>query len=183
MRLCPVLGRRSVLYRKTRGDGSSFPTGILKGVWEWDELQNAIEHGCTIMEWHESVWYRSGPLLEEFVKTLYKYRDKAHCFECGGSIGADYHCTPCDKPGYLLGLDAWAKLLLNALYGKFGQKAERLAFHYRGDPELPEGSMPLVSGTRTVALGGAYESDSRHHAADSGEGGRPSVASRSTARR
>ncbi len=122
-----------------------FPTGKLKGVWEWDELQNAIANGCSILEWHESVWYRAGPLLAEFVETLYRYRDKAHCFRCHGLIGSDYHCAVCNEPGYLVGLDAWAKLLLNSLYGKTGQRPERMAYHTSGDPEMPEGSMPLVS--------------------------------------
>lgn len=122
-----------------------FPTGTLKGVWEWDELQNAVENGCRILEWHESVWYVAGPLLAEFVEKLYRYRDKAHCFRCGGNIPSTYHCDRCGEPGYLVGLDAWAKLLLNSLYGKTGQRPERTAFHYAGDPELPEGSMPLIS--------------------------------------
>lgn len=122
-----------------------FPTGILKGVWEWGELQNAVENGCEIVEWHESVWYAAGPLLAEFVAELYKYRDKAHCFRCNAKIGQDYHCEHCNEPGYLLGLDAWAKLMLNSLYGKTGQRPERTSFHYRGDPDLPEGSIPLVA--------------------------------------
>ena len=46
---------------------------------------------------------------------------------------------------YLAGLDAWAKLLLNSLYGKFGQRPERLAFWFHGDPLMPEGSVPLVA--------------------------------------
>lgn len=122
-----------------------FPTGTLKGVWEWDELKNALDEGCKIIEWHESVWYEAGPLLAEYVETLYRYRDKAHCFRCNASIGNDYHCAACNQTGYLLGLDAWAKLLLNSLYGKFGQRAERMSYHSAGDPLLPEGSMPLVS--------------------------------------
>lgn len=122
-----------------------FPTGTLRGVWEWSELQNAIESGCRILEWHESVWYESGPLLAEFVATLYRYRDKGHCYRCSARIGNDYHCKACDRSGYEAGLDAWAKLMLNALYGKFGQRPERLAYHYRGDPLMPEGAMPLVS--------------------------------------
>lgn len=122
-----------------------FPTGKLKGVWEWGELQNAVEAGCEIVEWHESVWYQAGNLLEQFVRELYKYRDKAHCYQCGKTIGNDYHCSKCNQPGYLAGLDAWAKLLLNSLYGKFGQRAERLSFHLRGDPLLPDGAMPITS--------------------------------------
>lgn len=122
-----------------------FPTGRLKGVWEWDELKNAVEHGCAILEWHESVWYEAGPLLAEFVEVLYRYRDKAHCFRCSAVIGSDAFCKKCNQSGYLQGLDAWAKLLLNSLYGKFGQRAERMTYHHAGDPDLPEGSMPLMS--------------------------------------
>lgn len=122
-----------------------FPVGVLKGVWEWGELQNALSEGCEILEWHESVWYHAGPLLSEFVAVLYKYRDKAHCFRCGGGLARDYHCAKCAEPGYLAGLDAWAKLLLNSLYGKFGQRPERLAFWFHGDPLMPEGSVPLVA--------------------------------------
>lgn len=134
-----------------------FPTGKLKGVWEWDEIQNALANGCKIIEWHESVWYRAGPLLAEFVAKLYRYRDKAHCFRCGGGIGSDYHCKKCNEAGYLLGLDAWAKLLLNSLYGKTGQRPERLSYHYRGDPTLPEGSMPLVSEDPNCPIWVAHE--------------------------
>lgn len=122
-----------------------FPTGKLRGVWEWEELKNALDHGCSIIEWHESVWYDKGPLLAEFVEVLYRYRDKAHCYRCNKSIGSDYHCSACSKLGYSAGLDAWAKLLLNSLYGKFGQRAERMAYHHASDPDLPEGSMPLLS--------------------------------------
>lgn len=141
----PVRADGAYFPQKSGLDGKLlFPTGLLKGVWEWDELENAIENGCRIVEWHESVWYRSGPLLKEFVDTLYRYRDKAHCFKCGGGIGSDYHCAVCEQPGYLVGLDAWAKLLLNSLYGKYGQRPERTSYHYRGDPLLPDGSMPIL---------------------------------------
>lgn len=122
-----------------------FPTGKLRGVWEWSELENAVDHGCTILEWHESVWYEAGPLLAEFVEVLYRYRDKGHCFRCNAVIGSDYYCKACGKAGYSPGLDSWAKLLLNSLYGKFGQRPERMTYHHAGDPDLPEGSMPLMS--------------------------------------
>lgn len=122
-----------------------FPTGVLTGVWEWGELKNAVDCGCTLMAWHESVWYEAGPLLADFVHVLFRYRDKSRCFRCHGGIGADFHCGVCNAAGYLAGLDAWAKLLLNALYGKFGQKPDRMSYHHVADPNLPEGSMPLSS--------------------------------------
>lgn len=138
-----------------------FPTGTLKGVWEWGELQNALENGCRILEWHESVWYQAGPLLGEFVDKMYRYRDKAHCFRCGGNIDAAYHCGSCNEPGYLAGLDAWAKLILNSFYGKTGQRPERLGYFHASDPLMPDGSMPLVSEDPDCAIWvGQTEADS-----------------------
>lgn len=142
----PVRGDGAFFAEDAGLDGKLlFPVGVLKGVWEWGELQNAIAEGCEILEWHESVWYLAGPMLGQFVAVLYKYRDKAHCFRCGGGLQRDYHCSKCQEPGYLAGLDAWAKLLLNSLYGKFGQRADRLAFWFHSDPAMPDGAVPLVA--------------------------------------
>lgn len=122
-----------------------FPTGLLKGVWEWGELENALAEGCEIVQWFESVWYDAGPLAAEYVETLYRYRDKGHCYRCRGVIGSDYHCSKCQQTGYSEAFDAWAKILLNSWYGKTGQRPERMTYHLEGDPELGEGAMPLVS--------------------------------------
>ena len=142
----PVKADGAFFARDAGLDGKLlFPTGTLRGVWEWGELENALGEGCEILEWHESVWYQAGPLLGEFVEKLYRYRDKAHCFRCGKGIGTDYFCAGCQEPGYLAGLDAWAKLILNAFYGKTGQRPERLGYFHASDPDIPEGAMPLVS--------------------------------------
>lgn len=125
-----------------------FPIGMLTGIWEWGELQNAVECGCKIVEWKRSVWYPASPILRQYVERLYRYRDKAHCYECGSTLrphGEETQwCTGCAMPGYKAGLDAWAKLLLNSLYGKFAMRPERECFYAHNDPEMPEGAQPMV---------------------------------------
>ena len=121
-----------------------FPTGMLHGTWEWDELQNAIDCGCRLVEWKKSVWYEAKPLLREFVETLYRYRNSAKCFSCSGQLGDNFWCARCQKPGYDAGLDAFAKLIGNSGYGKFGQNPKRIKFYWITDPDMPEGCVPLV---------------------------------------
>ncbi len=100
-----------------------FPVGRLKGVWEWDELQNAVEHGAVIEEWEESVWFPKVKLFTDFVHDLYRYRDK-------------------NQPDYDPGLADVVKILLNATYGKFGMKTLRRQIHRWDDPDLPENAKP-----------------------------------------
>lgn len=100
-----------------------FPVGRLRGVWEWSELQLALEVGCTIKTWHRSVWYEKVPLFREFVTDLYQYRDKSN-------------------PLYDEGLAAVVKIMLNAAYGKFGMKTLRRKIYRADDPELPECAVP-----------------------------------------
>lgn len=121
-----------------------FPTGVLCGIWEWGELQNALENGCRILEWKQSIWYESEPILRGFVETLYKYRNQTKCFRCNGPLGAQFHCKKCDAPGWDAALDALAKLLGNGGYGKFAQSPLRGKFYWLGDPEMPEGCTPLI---------------------------------------
>lgn len=125
-----------------------FPVGLLRGVWEWGELQNAIAAGCKILEWGRSVWFDKQPLLKDFVETLYRYRDQAHCFRCSGDLirtsGSEFWCERCNEHGYDAGLDAFAKLIANSGYGKFAQNPLRLKFYWITDPEMPEGCTPLI---------------------------------------
>jgi hypothetical protein len=102
-----------------------FPTGHLRGIWEWSELQLAMEVGCTIDVWHKSVWYEQVSLFEGFVTDLYKYRNKNH---------EDY-----DE-----GLAGVVKIMLNSCYGKFGQKTLRKKIYRHDDPELPEDAVPAT---------------------------------------
>jgi DNA polymerase type B, organellar and viral len=100
-----------------------FPVGRLEGVWEWSELQMAVEHGCEIVEFKRSCWYPAVPLFREFVEELYQYRDKS-------------------SPLYDEGLAEVVKIMLNSLYGKFGMKTLRKQIYLWNDPELPEGAVP-----------------------------------------
>lgn len=113
-----------------RGDGQLlpkgkllFPTGKLRGVWEWSELEQALEMGCEIVEWGHSVWYEKTPMFRQYALDLYAYRDKSN-------------------PKYDEGLAAIAKLLLNSSYGKFGMKTLRRKIYRFDDPELPDNAVP-----------------------------------------
>jgi hypothetical protein len=100
-----------------------FPVGRLEGIWEWSELQMALEVGCEIVEYKRSVWYPGKPLFREFVRELYQYRDKS-------------------SPLYDEGLAEVVKIMLNALYGKFGMKTLRKQIFLWNDPELPDDAVP-----------------------------------------
>lgn len=100
-----------------------FPVGRLRGVWEWGELQLALEMGASIINWKQSVWYEPVYLFKEYIEDLYQYRDKS-------------------RPGWDEGLGMIAKLMMNSSYGKFGQKTLRKMIHRWDDPELPEGAVP-----------------------------------------
>lgn len=121
-----------------------FPTGRLEGVWEWGELDNALQHGCRVVEWKTSIWYDAEPILKDFVETLYRYRDQAHCFTCRGALGKDWWCETCQAAGYDAGLDAFAKLIANSTYGKFAQNTKRFKFYWITDPDMPEGCNPII---------------------------------------
>lgn len=100
-----------------------FPTGRLRGIWEWDEIQMAMEYGAVIHKWHQSWWFQGEQFFGDFVRELYQYRDKSN-------------------PNYDPGLDAIVKILLNATYGKFGMRTLRRTIYRWDDPDLPNGAEP-----------------------------------------
>lgn len=100
-----------------------FPTGRVSGRWDWAEL--SLVQTC-IRRWGKSVWFKSKPLLKSMVEDLYPYRDKA-------------------RQGYDEGLAYVVKILLNSLYGKFGQSALRRKV-VPWSEDLPKGAIP-VDGT------------------------------------
>jgi hypothetical protein len=100
-----------------------FPVGRLSGVWEWQELERAMELGVTIERWYDSVWYKPVYLFKDFVNDLYKYRDRS-------------------RPGYDVGLDNVVKIMLNSSYGKFGMKTLRKQIYHWNDPNLPIDAKP-----------------------------------------
>lgn len=100
-----------------------FPAGRITGRWDWAELSIVQDK---IRRFGKSVWFKSAPLLSGMVEALYPFRDKS-------------------LPGYEEGLAYVVKLLLNSLYGKFGQSALRRKV-VLWNSDLPKGAIP-VDGT------------------------------------
>lgn len=121
-----------------------FPVGHLRGIWEWSELQLALEVGCVINTWHRSVWYEKAQMFRDFVTDLYQYRDKSSP-KYGGE-----------------GLAAVVKILLNACYGKFGQKTLRKKIYRYDDPELPECAVPANGDPECLIWYAEEESDASY---------------------
>jgi hypothetical protein len=97
-----------------------FPVGRFRGVWDLSELALLDEVGGEILAVRRLYLYPADHLFAEFVGALYPLRK-----------GKD------------AGLAKLVKLLLNALYGKFGQRPERtevLYLPHGGD--VPEGATP-----------------------------------------
>ena len=100
-----------------------FPAGRVRGRWDWAELSRVRD---SVVKYGKSVWFQSSPLLASMVEDLYPYRDSS-------------------LPGYDAGLAYVVKILLNSLYGKFGQSAMRRKV-VPWSEDLPEGAIP-VDGT------------------------------------
>lgn len=83
-----------------------FPVGTFEGVFCSIELDLVQRAGGRILHWGKSVWFESRPVFTEMVEDLYPYRDKT-------------------LPGYDSAIAEIVKILLNSLYGKFGQKTLR----------------------------------------------------------
>lgn len=81
-----------------------FPYGILEGIWAFPEIRLALEKGCELLEIHECYYFtESAYLFKDYIDRLY----------------------PLKKTATDEGIRTLIKLLLNSLYGKFGQKHER----------------------------------------------------------
>ena len=100
-----------------------FPVGEFTGVWEWSEVELALKHGAEILEWGDSYWFEPVDMFSDYVKDLYRYRDKS-------------------LKGFDEGLAALAKLLLNSTYGKFGMKTLRREVYSWDDPSCPDEALP-----------------------------------------
>lgn len=111
-------------YRHPKLGKLVFPTGTFSGTWAWSELKllfHPMVRGV-IRSVKKSVWYKRENLFFDFVKELYAFRDKS-------------------SDRYDEGMALIAKLMLNALYGKFGMNEERREIYVLGkDEKLPEGA-------------------------------------------
>lgn len=90
-----------------------YPVGCFETSLSSPELTYALEHGH-IEACYEWVSYEQAPLFRDYVETLYQLRRD---YAAAGNIAFAYLC----------------KLLLNSLYGKFGQRG----FRWMGCPNLP----------------------------------------------
>jgi hypothetical protein len=105
-----------------------FPGGTFTGIWDAAELELLEEiPGASIDHVHESFWFSAKPIFAEFVRTLYAYRDKK-------------------RPGYSKAMDELAKLIMNSLFGKTGQREIRSRYHVSpdGDDIRAKEMLPLV---------------------------------------
>lgn len=87
-----------------RKDGKLlFPVGEFEGWWCHNELRYALQHGYVIKHVYETVYYtKTVPLFNEFVTDLYTQRKM--------------YLKQGSPMEYVI------KILMNSLYGKFGQK-------------------------------------------------------------
>ena len=90
-----------------------FPIGRWRGVFSTCELRLAIASGqATVLQYHESVYFRTADIFSNYVDTLYRFRDKTN-------------------PDWDLAIARMAKIALNSLYGKFGSQEVRETIHIR----------------------------------------------------
>jgi hypothetical protein len=127
-----------------REDGAPFPaTGYYRTVLAGAELERAFRDGHAV-HWRRWAQYHCAPLFAEFVDDLYSLR--VACKESGREDYAQF-----------------AKLLLNSLYGKFGQRGGDLIYRANAKPPIEwgkwvEGSFDLTQRREyQVCAGEAYE--------------------------
>lgn len=104
----PPLPHKSQKTRKLM-----FPTGRFRGVWSLEELR-LLSHervNGKILKVHRCVWFQKRPMFTEMVDTLWTMRNK-------------------NLSDYDEGLSMMAKLMGNALYGKFGMAHERTSITF-----------------------------------------------------
>ena len=107
---------------KKKGGKLVFPVGTFRGTWDTAELTLLQEVGGKIIEVHRSLWFEETSIFTEFVNTIYRYRDKS-------------------LPGWNAGMDWIAKIILNALYGKFAMHETRT--RYVIHPDDIDGMTPI----------------------------------------
>lgn len=83
-----------------------FPVGNLSGVWTFPEIENAVKHGCVIKKIKQVIYFKkTAPVFNAFIEDHEELKTN--------STGAKR---------------AFAKLMQNSLYGKFGMNRLRKTF-------------------------------------------------------
>ena len=132
-----------------------FPTGVFSGVFAYDELMLIYDDfvGGKILDVKLAAWFKGEVIFDSFMNTLYAYRinyrkkwkhkpgckDKK-CRACGETSIAKM----CDEQRADCAMSEFAKLIMNALIGKFATSARReeVVFIRKGD-RWPDGGKPI----------------------------------------
>jgi len=97
-----------------------FPTGTLRAVWSSEELIEAENRGAQIQTIHKGYYFKVRDIFKGYIEKLYALKQKA------------------SEPTRTI-----AKLLMNALYGKFGQNPKKKV--YMTERNAPDGSIPILN--------------------------------------
>lgn len=104
-----------------------FPTGTFRGTWDTAELLLLAECGGRITKVHAQAWYPTRAVFADFIMRMFAYR------------------KPVDGTAPDPGLSALAKLMMNALYGKWAQGELQTEFLTDvGDEEWSGGTSPVM---------------------------------------
>lgn len=96
-----------------------FPVGKFRGVWTNEELLVAENFGCKIHKIVKAMYFRTAPILKEFISKLYQLKKEA------------------EEPTRTI-----AKYLMNSFYGKFGQSPDKKV--YVTEKDAPMGAWPII---------------------------------------
>lgn len=97
-----------------------FPIGKMRGIWTNEELMVAENFGYRIQKIYRAVYFRTAPILRDFVTKLYQLKKGA------------------EEPTRTI-----AKYLLNSFYGKFGQNPDKKV--YCNEADAPQGATPILT--------------------------------------
>jgi len=107
-----------------------FPVGRIRGSWTLPELKFAVDRGVTIEKYHRVIFFeKMSSIFIGFVNHFEKLKnDNTEHIKGSGLNKKGEKVNP--------SLRSYAKLILNALYGKFGSRRENKAFVSK--KELPD---------------------------------------------
>src|SRR5262249_30203860 len=112
------------------------PVGRLTATWTIEELLIAENMGCRIEKIYKAIYFRTAPILREFVSKLYSLKKTA------------------SEPTRTI-----AKYLLNSFYGKFGQTPTKRL--YTTIHDAPVKSWPIMHPDGTPSGFAYHERTSR----------------------
>ncbi len=137
-----------------------FPSGVFSGVFAYDELMLIYDPfvGGRILDVKLAAWFKAEIVFESFMRKMYQYRLDyrkrwEHRSTCRAQNDASVICKGCgekdpkkmsDEQLAEFARSEFAKLMMNALIGKFATSSEReeVVFIRRGDA-WPVGGRPI----------------------------------------